>query len=350
MPRMGKNHRPDPRREGARAPRPNRAKSPRRSLAGCLLAAATLVAGCAVRPDIRVEQILNREGFGHRYTGDAAENYFIGIGDGLAVMDVFNTEINSTVAVRMDGKAHLPLIGDVPVAGLTPEQLEEYLNQRYTEFFRETDIAVQVISFLSKKYYVFGQVNGPGIVQFQGDMTLLDAMAGRWMPTANLGKIRVIRADPNRPMIVTCSLRKVIQEGNSRDNIQIHEDDIIYVPPTVLGGLGLLMGKLLQPFTVSVSSVLRTLYLLSAVAPDFFDFGFGGFGTGRGRRFRGGGFGFGGGFVDAGPAAPGGTTGPKLGFGPRRLPRPSPGSLAAAGEDAGAPLASSTLAPGQPGG
>lgn len=261
-----------------RAPSARGRRGDRRLLALALAVPSLLAgAGCRIEPDIRTEQILNRKGFGHRYTGDAAENYFVGIGDSVSIDDVYNPELQTTVSVRMDGKGHLPFLGDVPVAGLTPEQLEEYLNQRYTDLFREVDISVQVQSTPSKKFYAFGQVARKGVIPFQGDMTVLDAVSTLGMQdTANWGRVRVIRADPYRPHIVVCNIRKLIQEGDSRDNIHIHEDDILYVPPTILAGIGIYVAKILQPFTVSISSVLRTLLLLRFLAPDVFQFGAGG--------------------------------------------------------------------------
>src|SRR5262245_39577744 len=51
------------------------------------------------------------------------KDYVIGVEDILSVVFWRDKDLSGDVAVRPDGKISLPMLNDVPAAGLTPEQL-----------------------------------------------------------------------------------------------------------------------------------------------------------------------------------------------------------------------------------
>src|SRR5262249_22361090 len=53
----------------------------------------------------------------------AATDYIIGSDDTLHISVWKETDLTETVPVRPDGKISMPLLGDVPAAGMTPRQL-----------------------------------------------------------------------------------------------------------------------------------------------------------------------------------------------------------------------------------
>lgn len=66
------------------------------------------------------------------------ESYRLGIGDGLALKFLLNPELNTEVTIRPDGQILLPLIGEVPAAGLTLAELRQSISHRLQDFIRRT--------------------------------------------------------------------------------------------------------------------------------------------------------------------------------------------------------------------
>jgi len=123
----------------------------------CALALALPLGACTTADDARVLQVLNQRGFG-RPTQDANRQYYIGIGDGVALRDPDHKEYSGQVEkVRMDGTVTLADVGEVYINGLTPSEATQAIRQRYDRFLVDTSgMILQVTSTSSKKYYVTG--------------------------------------------------------------------------------------------------------------------------------------------------------------------------------------------------
>jgi polysaccharide export outer membrane protein len=231
----------------------------RRSLLPTLAGAAlTLVVvillgtGCtSVEYSRDVERIENQSGFGHLYTGDSNTEYWIGIGDGIKVQSFDNSELSFNQIVGPDGKITLPLIGDVKVAGLTVSECRERLTDLLLEYYREVDLFVTVPFKNSKKIYIVGQVRRGGVARFEGDMTVMDLLA-RYPPgqSADTESIWLIRGDPRSPQRYRVNLEEIQELGVTTTNYVLREDDIIYVPPTSWGAVGLWLDDALYPVRV----------------------------------------------------------------------------------------------------
>jgi len=236
-----------------------------------LLALFVLVfAGCKTSPDKRLLQYLNTDGFGNRFSGNAEEENYVTLGDKIQVSDAYNdVELRATAEVDIDGTVLLPEIGAVPVAGMTRSQIEAYLMEKYSPYYDLLNITVR-IKAAKKFYYIYGEVDKTGRLKFNGDLTLFDAVmeARPNRDTANLGRVRVIKADPRDPVIITADIAAVIADGDSTFNISISERDIIYVPPTMLAQIGYFLDTLLFPVKQvlsGLSEAVRTFYDLNRI-------------------------------------------------------------------------------------
>ena len=237
----------------------------RRPIALLVLAITSFVlAACmSSEPDKRILQYLNTDGFGNRYTGNAEEENWVAIGDSIAVTDSYHpTEIKGTVKVDIDGTVLLPEIGTVQVAGRTRSEIEALLMEKYSPYFELLDIQVKIHT-TGHKYFIFGEVNFQGEVEFKGDLTIFEAItkAQPRKDSANLGRVRLIRADPRDPFITTVDLGDIIQRGDSTFNLHVQERDIVYVPPTMLAQLGYFLDALLFPVKQVISGLSSAFYL-----------------------------------------------------------------------------------------
>jgi len=223
---------------------------------GALLSLASLAACQSTAPDKRLLQYLNDEGFGNRYTGNAEEQNYVTIGDTISIHDAYHVELNDTQRVDIDGTIVLPEIGAVHVAGQTRSELEAFLVQKYSPYYEQLDIDVK-LGTAGKFYFVFGEVGAQGQKPFAGDVTLFEAVMASNPDdrTANLGRVRLIRADPRDPFVMIYNVGEMIESGDSTFNMHVQERDIIYVPPTMLAQFGYFLSDLIFP----VTQVLRQL-------------------------------------------------------------------------------------------
>jgi protein involved in polysaccharide export with SLBB domain len=240
----------------------------------------------------RVVQTLNQRGFGRKYIGDSNEVLTIGIGDSIQISDPLITEITGHYTVRMDGVIEVDLLNEVFVAGFTTSEIAETLNQRFKEYYKDPHVRVQAMSTESKSYFIQGEV-APGRHEFKGNTTVWDAvMVGQIPATADLADIRVIRPDPVHPLVIPVDLEKMLYYGDSRDNILLREDDIVYVSPNLAGYIKNAVELILEPIqpiehlAISIRNI-ETLYESFKDNQNFF---VGAGNSGYGGTYGGGGY------------------------------------------------------------
>lgn len=73
--------------------------------------------------------------------------YLLEIQDSVKIEFFNQPDMNRTVNVRSDGKITLPLIGDIPAAGLSTTQLEQELIVRYKKYLIDPNIAIYLERF-----------------------------------------------------------------------------------------------------------------------------------------------------------------------------------------------------------
>jgi polysaccharide export outer membrane protein len=237
-----------------------------RSLA--LLFLVACAAGCSSIPDDReFQRIKVQEGFGRRYTGDVTREDYIAPRDVVTITSVNYDELNLQQQVGPDGRITIPLIGDVLVAGLSPREVKNLLTELLSEYMKKVDITVDVAIRASKAIFVTGEVPRSGILAFTGDQTAFDVMIKVGEKRfADLKRIRIIRADPYEPQVFTYNHVAMRSRGDSSTNIQLKEDDIVYVPLTFWGQVNDTIDLILTPVKIvlgAFSTIIRG-YLVPA--------------------------------------------------------------------------------------
>jgi len=125
--------------------------------------------------------------------------YRIAPGDVLAVR-VWNQEAMSTprVRVRNDGVVTLPLLHDVPVAGLTPPDLARQLETKLKTYVVNPVVTVAVEEIRAVQVAILGEVGRPGQYDLDRDAGVLHALAaaGGLTHFADPDRIFVLRSGP----------------------------------------------------------------------------------------------------------------------------------------------------------
>lgn len=159
-------------------------------------------------------------------------NYRIAPND-LMGFDVFGVpDMKRDVRVNASGEVSLPLIGQVPVAGLTAQAAERLIARRYQEkYLQDPQVSLFIKEFTTQRVAIEGAVARPGIYPVTGQLTLLRALAlsGGFAPYADIQQIVVYRQGTGGAREqFTYDLDKV-RAGQEKDP-NIRPDDVIVVP------------------------------------------------------------------------------------------------------------------------
>lgn len=153
-----------------------------------------------------------------------ALGYRLGPGDTLQVWVRDSDEIGGRgYRVSPDGTVRLPLLGRVPAAGLTTEELEESLVARLDEFLYEPDVLVTVEAYGSRPVAMLGQVQNPGNIYLKGPTTLLEAISAVGGLNASASYHAVISRDPNHGLIPTGDAEPRIVDGRQIVEVDLGE-------------------------------------------------------------------------------------------------------------------------------
>lgn len=164
-------------------------------------------------------------------------DYVIGPLDGLNVFVWRNPELSTSVSVRPDGRITLPLINDLPAAGLTPAQLGKSIEQRLATYIQSPLVSVIVTSFngpLSQQVRIVGQAARPAALPYRANMTLLDAMiaVGGLNEFAAGNRARLVRHDPvtGKQKTYRVKIESLLADGKTSANVKLEPGDVIIIP------------------------------------------------------------------------------------------------------------------------
>ena len=159
------------------------------------------------------------------------KDYVIGAQDVLHIVFWSAKELSVEVLVRPDGKISLPILNDLPAAGMTPEQLAGEIAKAATKFVRDPNATVIVKQVNSRKVYVVGEVSKPGPILLGSDMNVLQAIgeAGGFLETAKKGDVAVVRIENGKERRFKFNYNEVVRGKNVEQNIRLLPGDTILV-------------------------------------------------------------------------------------------------------------------------
>ena len=196
-----------------------------------------------------------------------SSGYRIGPKD-LVEIKVFEVpELNIERRVAEEGTINLPLIGDVPVQGLTDVELASRLKALLeAKYVQRASVAVQVREFRSKPISVLGAVKQPGNLALSGRWTLLEALsAAGGLTDAHADTIYVLRrAENGLSDQISINVDDLMVRADPNANVPIFANDIINVPAKVEVAV-FCLGQVAHPGAVSFQSTER-ITVLTAIA------------------------------------------------------------------------------------
>jgi len=198
-------------------------------LVGAALSAMLLFAGCKSAPTTNLDAATVQAA--QAGAGQPVDKLLLREGDTLRLNFPGAPNLNTTQAIRRDGKLALPLVGEVQAAGLSPADLEKRLLELYGPQLQTKELNVTLESS-AFPVYVTGAVLKPGKVVSDHPINALEAImeaGGFDMNKANLKAVRVIRNEGGKTEYFSLDL-KAYMSGKSTSTFRLKPSDIVFVP------------------------------------------------------------------------------------------------------------------------
>jgi polysaccharide export outer membrane protein len=167
-------------------------------------------------------------------TGPSSDEYRLGPEDVVEIRVFELDQLNRTVRVSGDGTMDLPLIGSIPVRGLTPEGVAlEVANRLRNRFVQDPQVSVFVKEFHSQTVSLLGAVSSPATYPLVGRRNLLQILADAGGLSPSAGNVLFVfrQSDDGRSARLSVPLSELLIQGNPRWNIWLRPGDIVSVPP-----------------------------------------------------------------------------------------------------------------------
>jgi len=233
---------------------------------GIVLAAA-LLQGCVMAPGMKAPQgdtakleggtvvtiqaittgLLNQMEIDHRTRARqvAAEfseprgAYQIGPGDVLQITvwdhpeltipaGSFRDPASSGQQVGDDGYLYYPYVGLVKAAGMNVAALRDVLTDKLSAYIQDPQLDVRVVGFRSKRVYVVGEVNNPGLLPLNDvPLTIADAISLSGGLTENAYKSGVNVSRDGK--VHEIDLKALYDHADSSQNLMLKHGDIVNV-------------------------------------------------------------------------------------------------------------------------
>jgi polysaccharide export outer membrane protein len=160
--------------------------------------------------------------------------YKIGPLDVLDVTVFRVPELSKTVQVAATGTINLPLVGEIPAAGRTAQEIERDLTKRLgAKYLQSPQVNVNVKEYNSQRVTIDGAVKKPGVYPIRGGATLLQLIAtAEGLSDTAQTEVAVFRNIGGKQLAAKFDL-DAIRAGRASDPT-ISEGDLIVVSDSAL--------------------------------------------------------------------------------------------------------------------
>lgn len=172
--------------------------------------------------------------------------YVVGPGDVLTVWAV-DLDESGTRPHRVDGQGfiNVPLVGRIHVAGKRVDELEQELNSKLKVYIRDPNVAVSIQEHRSQPVTIVGAVNRPGVMQLEGQKTLLEVVSlaeglrddagfsAKITRRLEFGELPLPNAKldgTERFSVAEVDLEELFAGSNPEQNIVMMPNDVVTIP------------------------------------------------------------------------------------------------------------------------
>lgn len=160
------------------------------------------------------------------------EEYVLGPGDQLTLSVWGEYESYDQIAISADGKASLPIIGQLKLIDLTLKQAEDLLTKEIRKYYHNVKCAISLDGLRAFKIYVLGAISQPGVYEATVDSRVSDLIgeAGGILAGGSQRHIQIKRNGDKVGLVA--DLVAFLRRGDQSANPYLQMGDVIFVPPT----------------------------------------------------------------------------------------------------------------------
>ncbi|MBI1252323.1 MAG: hypothetical protein GC189_12730 [Alphaproteobacteria bacterium] len=145
------------------------------------------------------------------------EGYILGVGDRVRVVVFGEASLSGDFVVDSTGNIALPLLGQVPAAGLSLQAFQRGVQGALVEnlIMNNPRVTAEVMNF--RPFYILGEVARPGEYQYQNGLSVLNAVAtaGGFAPLANQTVVYIKRAGEELETRYALTAEMTVQPGDT---------------------------------------------------------------------------------------------------------------------------------------
>jgi polysaccharide export outer membrane protein len=186
------------------------------------------------------------------------EAYTLGAGDRVRIDLSQAPQYSGETEVQIDGSLNLPLVGAVPIEGLTLQQATATVSAAYGRFLRRPNLTISLLSRRPLQVGIAGEVTRPGTYTVSQDggqyptLTQLLTNAGGITQIADVRQVQVRRPHRGAPdEVINVDLWQLLQTGNLSYDFTLRDGDTVFIPA---GNVNLAEAPLLATTSFSAKS------------------------------------------------------------------------------------------------
>lgn len=167
--------------------------------------------------------------------------------------------------VRANGNISVSFM-EINVKGLSEAEAEARLAEKLSAVIREPRVQVRLLQkgiTRPKNFYALGEVKTPGKFPLGRRLTLLQALstAGGHSDVADLTKVVVISKRGEAPLIRVANLQMTLVSGDTRADLQLEDNDVMFVPRSAIGDWSVYYQKALLPVMNTIFTTLNAVFI-----------------------------------------------------------------------------------------
>jgi protein involved in polysaccharide export with SLBB domain len=185
-------------------------------------------------------------------------DYILGPGDELQIRIWGQLEADLRVTVDRSGQIYIPRVGQISIAGIHYDELEQHLKAELSKAFRNFNLTANVGRLRSIQVLVVGNARYPGTYTISSLSTLVNAVFASGGPGPQ-GSLRHIQVRRDGTTITDFDFYDLLIKGDKSKDVRLQPGDVLYIPP--VGPLAAISGSVNTPaiYELSGTSTLSDL-------------------------------------------------------------------------------------------
>lgn len=176
-------------------------------------------------------------------------DYLVGIGDEVLVSIWGSAEADLRLIVDNAGRIVIPRVGPVLVAGIRYAELNQVVQKRISQVFRNFQVSTTLGKLRGIRVYVTGYAQRPGSYSLSSLSTLVNALIKAGGPSA-AGSFRVIELRRTGRPAVKFDLYDLLLNGDRSADLTLQAEDVVHVHP--VGPQIAVLGSINKPVVAEV--------------------------------------------------------------------------------------------------